>query len=368
MSAASSWFQRYLLPGFAFKAVIIGGGYATGREMVEFFLPAGPRGGVQGIVLAMLIWCAVCVVTFMFARLTHSADYRTFFRHLLGRAWFVFEICFLLGVMLTLAVFGAASGAIGTAVLGWPTLAGTLCLVAGIALVTMYGTAAVEQLFKWVSFFLYGVYALFVVLALSKFGDRVLANFALDTPTDGWFVGGLAYSGYNAVGAVVILPVLRHLTSHRDAVIAGLLSGPLAMLPALLFFVCMVAFYPEIGRETLPSDFLLQRLGVPVFHLIFQSMIFLALLESGTGAVHAVNERVAEAWLARTGRVLAPTARLASAAVVLVGAIFVADRFGLIALVARGYRTLSWVMIGVYLLPVMTYGVWRVWRGSRTVP
>lgn len=43
--AHSSWFQRVLLPGFAFKAVIIGGGYATGRELVEFFFPSGPWGG-----------------------------------------------------------------------------------------------------------------------------------------------------------------------------------------------------------------------------------------------------------------------------------------------------------------------------------
>ena len=32
----SSLFQRYLLPGFAFKAVVIGGGYATGRELAEY--------------------------------------------------------------------------------------------------------------------------------------------------------------------------------------------------------------------------------------------------------------------------------------------------------------------------------------------
>ena len=46
-----SWFQRYLLPGFAFKAVVIGGGYATGRELAEFFLPSGPAGGVAAIIL-----------------------------------------------------------------------------------------------------------------------------------------------------------------------------------------------------------------------------------------------------------------------------------------------------------------------------
>ena len=52
----STWFQRFLLPGFAFKAVVIGGGYATGRELAEFFLPSGPWGGIAGMLLAMVIW------------------------------------------------------------------------------------------------------------------------------------------------------------------------------------------------------------------------------------------------------------------------------------------------------------------------
>ena len=47
--------------------------------------------------------------------------------------------------------------------------------------------------------------------------------------------------------------------------IAGLIAGPLAMLPALLFFCCMMAYYPQIGAATLPSDFLLQRLDLPLF-------------------------------------------------------------------------------------------------------
>ncbi|MCD9004846.1 hypothetical protein LDO31_01080 [Luteimonas sp. XNQY3] len=42
MTSRASWFQRYLLPGFVFQAAVIAGGYATGRALVEFFLPAGP--------------------------------------------------------------------------------------------------------------------------------------------------------------------------------------------------------------------------------------------------------------------------------------------------------------------------------------
>jgi uncharacterized membrane protein YkvI len=361
----SSWFQRYLLPGFAFKAVVIGGGYATGRELAEFFLPSGPQGGLMAIVLAMVIWSAVCAVTFCLAYVTSSWNYRAFFKGLLGPFWVIFEISYLLFIILILAVFGAAAGAIGAALLGWPPLVGTCCLIACISAVAAYGTTSVEQLFKWVSFFLYAVYAIFVLLSFFAFGDRILANLATPAPHDGWVLGGLTYAGYNVVGAVVILPVLRHLNSRKNAVIAGVMAGPLAMLPALLFFICMIAYYPQIGAEALPSDFLLRRLNFPIFHYLFQLMIFLALLESGTGSVHAFNERIAEAYTARNGKDLSKAARLAITGALLLGSIFLASRFGLVTLIAKGYTGLAYVFLAVFVLPVMTIGLWQLYSRSK---
>jgi uncharacterized membrane protein YkvI len=357
-----SWFQRYLLPGLAFKAVVIGGGYATGRELAEFFLPSGPQGGLLGILLAMFTWSAVCAVTFCLARLTASWDYRTFFQQLLGPFWVLFEAAYVLFMILILAVFGAAAGAIGAALLDWPPLAGTLCLIACIIVFSAYGNASVERLFKWVSFFFYGVSALFVGLSLFAFGDRILVNLTTAQPTQGWAAGGLTYASYNVVGAVIILPVLRHLRGNRDALIAGALAGPLAMIPALLFFICMIAFYPQIAGEALPSDFLLRRLNFPVFHVLFQLMIFLALLESSTGFVHAINERVARAYSARRGRALPMAARIGISGVLLTGSIFLAARFGLVTLIARGYRGLAYVFLVVFVLPVLTLGLRQIWK------
>jgi uncharacterized membrane protein YkvI len=362
----SSWFQRYLLPGFAFKAVVIGGGYATGRELAEFFLPSGPQGGLMAIVLAMVIWSAVCAVTFCLAYVTSSWNYRAFFKDLLGPFWVIFEICYLLFIILILAVFGAAAGAIGAALLGWPPLVGTCCLIACISAVAAYGTTSVEQLFKWVSFFLYAVYAIFVLLSFFAFGDRILTSLATPAPHTGWVLGGLTYSGYNVVGAVVILPILRHLNSRKNAVIAGVLAGPLAMLPALLFFICMIAYYPQISAEALPSDFLLRQLNFPAFHYLFQLMIFLALLESGTGSVHAFNERVAEAYSARKGKELSKAARLSITGALLLGSIFLAARFGLVTLIAKGYTGLAYMFLAVFVLPVMTIGVWQLYQRSKT--
>jgi len=363
MPAAPSFFKRFLLPGFAFKAVVIGGGYATGRELAEFFLPSGPWGGILGMLLAMACWSVVCSATFVFARATHSYDYGAFFRFLLGPAWFLFDAAYACLVSIMLSVFGAAAGAIGAALFGWPAIAGTLGLVAGIATVAAFGSDSVERLFKYVTYFLYAVYAVFVVVAVVHSADRIAANFAAPQSTAGWALGGLTYAGYNVVGAVVILPVLRHLTSQRDAVIAGLLAGPLAMLPAVLFFICMAAYYPEIGSVALPSDYILTHLHAPLLHVIFQLMILAALLESGTGAVHAVNQRIAHV-LESHGGALSTHGRFILSAGMLILSVFAATRFGLVALIAQGYRVLAYVFIAVYVLPLLTYGVWSRVLGS----
>ncbi|MEO5611452.1 MAG: hypothetical protein ABIT68_01620 [Sphingomicrobium sp.] len=359
-SATPTHFQRFWLPGLAFKAVVIGGGYATGRELAEFFLPSGPWGGLAAILVATIIFSLVCAVTFLFARHVQAWDYVTFFKHLLGPGWVLFEGAYVLFIVLILSVYGAAAGAIGAALLGLPAILGTAALAAAIIAVVTFGNASVERMFAYVSYLLYAVYALFILLALTHFGDRIAGGFERGAPASGWLGGGTVYAGYNLIGAVVILPVIRHLTSSRDAIVAGLIAGPLATLPAILFFTAMIGFYPQIAGATLPSDFLLQKLDIPLFHLLFQLMTFSALLESGASSVHAINERIARALLNRRGIVLSNRARLAIALALLVGCMFVADRFGLVALIATGYRALAYVLIAVYVVPVLTLGLWRL--------
>ena len=363
-----SRFARWLLPGLGVKAVVIGGGYATGRELAEFFLSRGPWGGLYAILFATLLFSIFCSLTFVAARRFQTWDYKSFFKQLLGPAWHLFEIAYLIFVVLILAVYGAAAGAIGNAVFGAPVLAGTVLLAVCIAAVVAFGNKAVEALFRDVSYLLYGVYALFIVLALWKFGSRVPGGFAANPQTSGWALSGVTYFGYNIIGAVVILPVLRHLMSDRDAVIAGTIAGPLTMLPALLFFIPMIAFYPDVQSATLPSDFLLQRIGIPAFHILFQAMIFSALLESGTSSVHAINERIDRAWETRTGHELTHRQRLGIAVVVLVACMFLASRFGLVDLIATGYRALSYILLATFILPLVTVGVWKLLHGSGAQP
>jgi uncharacterized membrane protein YkvI len=363
----SSLFQRYLLPGFAFKAVVIGGGYATGRELAEYFLGNGPAAGAFGMLVSLLCWSVLCVCTFLFAHVTGSRDFGAFFRALLGRGAPLFDIVYGCFLLIVLSVFGAAAGELGHSVLHWPAWAGTVLLVVSIAAVVTYGNRSVEALFRYVTYFLYAVYALLFVLCFFKLGDRITQAFAAVPPAGRWWLDGMTYAGYNVIGAVAILPVLRHLQSRRDAVIAGALAGVLGMLPALLFFVCMSAFYPDIATAVLPSDYLLTRLNAPAFHILFQCMIFAALLESGSGIVHGANERIGGVLRGR-GIVFSRMSRLAVGSVMLVVSVWIATQFGLVALVARGYRLLALMILVAYVLPVLTVGLWRATRGRAYQP
>ena len=305
------------------------------------------------MVVAMALWSLVCAATFSLAVSAGAYDYRGFFQLLLGRCWFLFEIAYTLFIVLILAVFGAAAGAIGQEMLGWPPLVGTLILASAIALFATFGNRSIEPLFKWVSILLYCVYAAFLLLAVTRFGSAIEANFSRPALSPRWLSGGVAYASYNVVGAVVILPMLRHITCRRDAVLAGLAAGPLAMIPAMAFFVAMVGFYPGIASAPLPSAVMLTALRLPAFHVVFQLMIFCALLESGTGSVHAVNERIAGVWRSRGGDDLPPQIRAIISIGILMVCVFAADRIGLVGLIAGGYRLLAALILAIYVVPLL---------------
>lgn len=366
MSTASTWFQRYLLPGFVFQAAVIAGGYATGRELVEFFLPAGPWGGLLGMAVSMLVWSAVLMASFELARVARAYDYRSFFKVLLGRGWFVFEIGYFLLMLVILAVMGAAAGEIAHSLFGLPKLAGSLGMIAATGALLVFGTAVIEKFLTASVGYLYLVYFVFVAWSVFAFGDRIAASFASVPVGDDWFTAGVTYAGYNVATIPAVLFCIRHLSHRRETLVAGALAGPLGMLPGVVFYVAMMGYYHEIGDVALPSAFLLAKLQAPWFEWVFQVAVLLTLVDTGVALLHAINERVAKSYEERR-RPMPRTLRPAIAVGAMLVAVYAASAVGLVELIASGYGTLTWVFLAIYVLPLMTWGVWLLWRRPQRI-
>lgn len=367
-STQHSFFRRYLLPGFVFQSVVIAGGYGTGRELVEFFLTQGPRGGLMAMLLvSTVIWSATCAVTFDFARRFSTYDYRTFFRRLLGWRWWVaYEVAYLAFLMLVLAVIAAAAGSILEETFGISYTTGVVGMIAAIGYLVFRGSRTIERFFAGWSFVLYAVFVLFFILCFVSFGGEISQRFATVPAGEGWFLAGVRYAAYNLATIPGLLFVMRHVGTRREAVSAGLLAGPIAIIPGVLFYLAMVGQYPEILDRTVPANALLDTLGMRWFQLAFQLALFGTLIETGAGMIHAVNERVAAVY-ARGKAKMPARLRTGIGTGLLAGGALIAQ-FGLIDLIARGYGTMTWVFLAVYVAPVLTVGVWKLARGGSDRP
>lgn len=354
-----SIFQRYLLPGFIFMAVVVGGGYSTGRELVQFFLPSGPVGGLMGMAVTMTVWSAVLAVSFELVRQTQSYDYKTFFEHLLGRGWVLYEIAYLVLLVLVFAVIGAAAGEVAHQSVGMPTLFGTLAMMGVIAVLVFYGSALIEKVLAFFALLLYGLYAAIAAWGLSAFGEQISASFAGATAGSDWMLAGLRYASYNVAAVPAVFFCLRHQTRRREALIAGLLAGPIAMTPGVLLYLTMMAWYPQIGEQPVPLNYLLGQFNAPWFQHLFQLVMFGILIKTGTALMHSINERVAR-WIEAGGRRAPRGWRPALSLLVLAVSVFAASAVGLVSLIAKGYGFLTYVFIALLVAPVLTVGLYRV--------
>ncbi|MDA2928946.1 hypothetical protein MYX84_03190 [Acidobacteria bacterium AH-259-O06] len=360
----SNLLQRYFLPGLVFQSVVIGGGYGTGRELVEFFLTDTPLGGLLGIGIAMLVWSLVAAASFEFARITRSYDYKSFFSHLLGRGWIAFELAYFLLLTVALSVLGAASGSVVQENFGIDKDIGTISMMLIIGILVFYGSSVIENVLAGWSFVLYGTYAIFVFLCFSSFGDQITTNLSAAGLGSGWFKAGVTYAGYNVAAIPAILFCTRHIVNRKEALTAGLLAGPIAMVPGALFFFAVIGHYPEIVQQTVPINYILTGIGAPYFHYFFQIVLFGTFIETGTAMIHAINERIAEVYKEK-GKHMPKPLRPAIAIGILVTAIFAASTIGLVDLIAKGYGLLTYVFIAVFVVPVLTLGMWKICRLKR---
>lgn len=356
-----SFFKKYLLPGFVFQSVVIAGGYGTGREIIEYFLNYGPLGGLLGMVLVTtVVWSVILAASFEFARVFRAYDYRTFSQSLLGRGWFLFEALYLVAMFLVIAVVGSAAGVLMRDNFGMPYMAGAALMFVSIGCLTFGGRKLIEKFLASWSIVLYLLYAVILVAAITKFGPVIHENFATLEIRAGWLVGGLKYALYNLICIPAVLFCLSHIETRKQAICSGLLSGVIGIVPALLFFISVVSQYPAVLPEELPMVRMLESIGSTFLLVIFQVVLLGTLVESGTGFIHAYNERLRSFFRAK-GKNFPRILRPVVAATVLLISLAVSS-FGLINLIARGYGGLSWGFLFIFVVPLFSVGIYRIAR------
>ena len=101
MSQRISYLKTILLPGIILQSVLIGGGFATGREIVEYGGKFGPYGWISGISI-FFGFTIMSIVSFEACRKWQVYDYKSLMIKLVGKGWVIYELIYIPLAILTI--------------------------------------------------------------------------------------------------------------------------------------------------------------------------------------------------------------------------------------------------------------------------
>jgi uncharacterized membrane protein YkvI len=354
----SRWLQVYITPPAVFVSVIMGGGYGTGREVVEFFSRYGSSGGLFGILVATLVFATVFGLTFDFARRMGTYEYREFFRHLIGAFWWTFELLYLLLFLLVLGVLSSAASNILSTRFQVPGNLGLALMLALVASMVFFGRKILERILTGWMFAMYGVFILYFFFMLQQFDGALLARQFTAVQEPGAVTGGALYALYNVALAPVLLFAVRGIKTRKEAVGCGLVTAVLIMLPATMFHISFALGLPQILGEAVPVYWMIEQYAPAWMLPVYLVALLGTLAQTGAGLVQGLIERVESALMPDQDDGMSHWAR----ALIAMAALGISAGFaslGIISLIARGYSAMAIGFAVVYVIPLLTISYFK---------
>lgn len=355
----------FLIPAGVFQSVIVGGGYGTGREVVQFVTRHGGPGGYLATCVIAAGFALVLALSFALAHRWQAWDYRHFLKRLLGPAWVVYEGLFVALLVLVLAIVGAAAGELVLELLRVPYATGVAATFAVVVALNYFGRRMVERcLFGWSVLVMVALAVLVASVAVHG-GPRIAAGYAEPPVFHGAALDGFRFAVYNSALVPVLLYCVKPLRSERHALLSGTIAGLAGALPAAALHTAFLAHYPGIVDAALPTYELVLAADARAAVLVYVVVLLGTIMLTAAGVLQGVNTRL-DGWRADLGRAPLPAAGHAAVAGAVLAASLALARFGIVDLVAQGYGTLAWGFFAVFTLPLVTLGAWRLARPLRT--
>lgn len=275
-----------------YVGAVIGAGFASGREILHFFVLYGSR-GTLGIALAGVLFAAIGWGTLDLARRRGIATYREFLREVAGAGLApVLDGITTLSLLAGLAVVLAGTSALAGARWGWSPAAALWTTAGGLSVFLALG--------------LQGVFSLnvglvpFLVVALAVTGAGSLlaedGNWQLPVPpllSGDWLLAAILYVSYNSLLAMGILAALgRYLPDRTSCLLAGTAGGTTLGITAFLAAEALTDHLPVTLEAPVPMSYVAFRLD-PAWGEVYTWALVAAMFTTGLATAYAIGVRMA---------------------------------------------------------------------------
>jgi len=277
-----------------YGSVFIGAGFASGQELLQYFVGFGYR-GILGLIVAGVLFSLVGWAVLNICRREKISDYRGLMRYLMGPklgalmegavAGFLF--CLLLAML-------AGAGATGLEAFGLPFSVGALMIGGVVFFVLCFGVEGIIKVNLWLApFMLFGgifigfySYFTYSVPAFAFFGSG-LSGFQM-----AFLISAVVYAAYNLVTAVPVLAGISGMSATKKSdFIGGVFGGGIITAVGIIMALPLFLYYSEVIGIEIPFIYIVSRYGGIIYWL------YLAVLIAALTTTAACNGFAVLEWL-----------------------------------------------------------------------
>lgn len=357
-------FRRQLRPtgplGIAatFIGTTIGAGYASGQEILQYFVSFGILGGMGALAIAGALFFALSLIILLLAQRLRSAAIHDLVNPTRSSVPTVFaDVTITVSLVGTLVIMLAGAGAALQTALGWAPVVGAVAMAAVCVVSMLAGIAGLVRVQAVVVPLIIVVAVGVALWGLANPGPAVagdVADLVNSSPMiNQWWISGILYVAFNFQLAYAVLAPVGRISSSRPgtlAVGAGLGALGLVVMAAAIM-LALSAHATLIGRADLPMVELAGQIA-PWIAFAYTAVLLLAQFTTALSCLYGAATRLSLVGGLRRVPLWALATATAAVAVVL-------SLVGFSDLIGWVYPALGYAGMVIILLIVARWAVRR---------
>ena len=275
---------------------VIGAGFATGQEILQFYISYGYF-GLLGILVTTILFAYFGTLVLLLSVKHKTSGYHELLPHILGKYGSkIVDKLSLLMLITSLGVMFAGSGAVFSESSGsWSKLG--IFTTALITVIVIIGGLN-RVLTANVLLVPLKIIALIVISVLGIINQGGVNNslpevVSINKTVPDWLWSSILYVSYNMIVAMAVMSSLGKKINAKISLVAGITGGLLLGITAGLITLAGLSYYPEITGHEIPLLYIANQLG-SYFHYSFGILIWLAITTTAISSAHGFASRLAE--------------------------------------------------------------------------
>jgi len=282
--------------GFLYIGALMGAGFASGKEMWQFFGVFG-RNGVFGLCLITLIFMGFGYMTVTIARVLQTNDMSKLIFPMDNKTSETL-VGIIMSIFLFMAYFSmlAAGGALFYEQFGIHRFLGSLLLMFLAVLTAINGFEVVsKRLQKVTPILISGTLILCLIIMIrNNFDFHPEVKMAASPLASNWFIAAIAFVSYNLTGAIPMLGSCAIHAKNKDTAQKGaVLGGVFLGTCSLILYLTTLTDPFRASESALPMLVLCERLASWV-RMIYAVVLLIAVFSTATSTFYGITTKLPE--------------------------------------------------------------------------